>query len=193
MKHHADMPDEQLIHLYLNGNPKATAALAELYKDRIYNSIYTMVHDKHAAEEIFKQVFVIIINNLIAGKTAGDESFLQWAQAISHQLCIDYSRKTKTAMVIEINRQSSGSQSLVDFSVDPAHSNTGYYESHNKIKNMISMLPEQQREVIALNHYAGLSIKEIAGIMKCSVSTALDIMHLGLNNLRKQMTEDKVA
>ena len=68
MKHYADMPDEQLIKLYLNGNPKAMAALAELYKDRIYSSIYTMVHDKHAAEEIFKQVFVIIINNLSSKK-----------------------------------------------------------------------------------------------------------------------------
>lgn len=193
MKHYADMPDEQLIKLYLNGNPKAMAALAELYKDRIYSSIYTIVHDKHAAEEIFKQVFVVIINNLIAGKSTEGGSFLQWAQSISHQLCIDYTRKRKTAMVIEMNRQNSPAECLVDFSVIPAQFTTGYYESHNKIKSMISMLPEQQREVVALNHYAGLSFKEIAGIMKCSLSTALDIMHLGLNNLRKQMMENNVS
>lgn len=193
MKHHADMPDEQLIQFYLNGNPKAMATLAELYKDRIYSSIYSMVHDKQAADDIFKQVFTVIINNLIAGKAAAEGSFLQWAQSISHQLCIDYTRKTKTAMVIEMNRQNNISIELAAFSVAPALPDSGYYESHNKIKSMISMLPEQQREVLALNHYAGLSFKEIAGIMKCSLSTALDIMQLGLNNLRKQMTEGKIA
>ena len=46
--------------------------LVELYKDRIYRSIYSIVQDKHAAEEIFREVFIRIINNLMAGKTAED-------------------------------------------------------------------------------------------------------------------------
>ena len=55
------------------------------------------------------------------------------------------------------------------------------------------MLPDQQREVIALNHYALLSLKEIAGIMKCSITTALDTMKYGLHNLRKLMNEKEIA
>jgi RNA polymerase sigma-70 factor (ECF subfamily) len=55
------------------------------------------------------------------------------------------------------------------------------------------MLPDEQREVIALNHYAGLSFKEIAGIMKCSVTTALDTMKFALNNLRKLMNEKEIV
>jgi RNA polymerase sigma-70 factor (ECF subfamily) len=193
MQHHADMPDEQLIQFYLNGNPKAMATLAELYKDRIYSAIYSMVHEKYAAEDIFKQVFTVIINSLIAGKTAEEGSFLQWALKISHQLCIEYARKTKTAMVIEMHRPDNIETAPVIFPVSPFYGGNGFYENHNQIKNMISLLPEQQREVVALNHYAGLSFKEIAGIMKCSLSTALDIMQLGLTNLRKQMTADKIA
>lgn len=193
MTHYADMPDEKLIQFYLNGNPKAMGTLAELYKDRIYSSIYSMVNDKHAAEDIFGKVFIVIINNLIAGKTAEEGSFLQWAQSISHQLCIDYTRKTKTAMVVEMNRQHVTMLEPAAFMATPVTTSNDYYENHNQIKSMISMLPEQQREVVALSHYAGLSFKEIAGIMKCSVSTALDIMHLGLNNLCIQMSKDKVA
>jgi DNA-directed RNA polymerase specialized sigma24 family protein len=58
---------------------------------------------------------------------------------------------------------------------------------------MIAMLPDEQREVIALNHYAGLSFKEIADIMKCSLTTALDTMKFGLNNLRKLMNEKEIV
>jgi RNA polymerase sigma-70 factor (ECF subfamily) len=54
------------------------------------------------------------------------------------------------------------------------------------------MLPESQREVIVLNHYAGLSFRDIAARMKCSVTTALDMMKTGLNSLRKLMTEQDV-
>lgn len=193
MKYHADMPDELLIQCYLNGNPRAMATLAELYKDRIYSAVYVMVHDKHAAEIIFRQVFTVIINQLICGKAPAKDGFLQWALNLGHQLCIDYARKTKTAMVIEMNRVNNTTMEPAGFSVMPSVSNNEFYENHNQIKTMISMLPQQQREVVALNHYAGLSFKEIAGIMKCSVSTALNIMHLGLNNLRKQMSDDKIA
>lgn len=192
MKHQTEMSDEKLIQYYLNGNPNAMSTLVELYKDRIYGSIFSMVQDKYAAEEIFKEVFVVIVNNLMIGKTAEEGSFLQWALSISHQLCIDYTRKTKMAMVVDMNRESSTPAAAIDFSVPQLEPATAYYESHHKLKSMISMLPDEQREVVALNHYAGLSFKEIAGIMKCSLTAALDLMHFGLNNLRKQMTEKEI-
>ena len=55
------------------------------------------------------------------------------------------------------------------------------------------MLPEDQREVIMLNHYAGLSLKDISDIMKCSLTVALDNLKFGLNNLRKMMVEKEIV
>ena len=192
MKHQTEMSDEKLIQYYLNGNPKAMSTLVELYKDRIYGSIFSMVQDKYAAEEIFREVFVVIINNLMAGKGAEEGNFLQWALNIAQKLCIEHTRRTKMALVVEMNRDSHLTADALDFSVAPPDAEPGYHESHNKLKSMISMLPDEQREVVALNHYAGLSFKEIAGIMKCSLTAALDLMHVGLNNLRKQMTEKEM-
>jgi RNA polymerase sigma factor (sigma-70 family) len=192
MKYQTEMSDEKLIQFYLNSNPAALATLTDLYKDRIYSSIYTMVQDKHVAEEIFRNVFITIINNLLAGKTPEDNNFFQWATQIAHQLCIDHSRNTKLAMVITADNAPQTEQ-VIDFSLPaPIHSAT-YHESHGKIKSMIDMLPDQQREVIALSHYAGLSFKDIAEIMKCSLTSALDTMKIGLNNLRKLMMEKEVA
>ena len=70
---------------------------------------------------------------------------------------------------------------------------TNYHESHGKIKSMIDLLPDNQREVMLLNHYGGLSFNEIAGTMKCSLTTALDSMKFALNNLRKMMMEKEMA
>lgn len=195
MNNHTEMSDEKLIQFYLNGNPAALATLVELYKDRIYSSIFTMVQDKYVAEEIFRNVFITIINNLLAGKTAEQGDFLEWATKTANELCIDYTRKTKLAIVVNDTETVTkpSDKELINFSVPVVASHTSYYDSHGKIKNMIAMLPEEQREVIALSHYAGLSFREIAGIMKCSVTTALDTMKYGLQNLRKLMTEKEIV
>ena len=183
-----DMSDEKLIQFYLNGNPNAMATLVELYKDRIYGSIYTTVQDRHAAEEIFHDVFIQMINKMMAGQTPEDNGFLQWAIKLGHAMCLEHSRKMQMAIVGD---SSTGEVKERPISILP--SNAMYHESHGQIKSMIDMLPEDQREVIMLNHYAGLSLKDISDIMKCSVTVALDNLKFGLNNLRKMMMEKEIV
>lgn len=183
------MTDEKLIQFYLNGDPHALATLVELYKDRIYRSIYSVVHDKYAAEEIFREVFIRIIDNLMAGKTAEEGNFLQWAIKIANGLCMEYSRKTKYSIMSNMDYSKEG---VTDSSLPISKTDTGYHENHGKIKSMIDLLPDEQREVMMLNHYAGLSFKEISETLQCSLNSALDTMKFGLNNLRKLMTEKEV-
>jgi RNA polymerase sigma-70 factor (ECF subfamily) len=54
-------------------------------------------------------------------------------------------------------------------------------------------LPDEQREVIVLRHYADLSFKEIASMTNCSINTALGRMRYGLLNMKKMMTEKEIA
>lgn len=58
---------------------------------------------------------------------------------------------------------------------------------------MITQLPDDQREVVILRHYAGLSFKEIAEITDVSINTALGRMRYALINLRKIMDEKKIS
>jgi RNA polymerase sigma factor (sigma-70 family) len=191
MNYQNNMTDETLIQFYLNGNPNALATLVELYKDRIYRSIYMMVQDKYVSEEIFRDVFIKIIDNMMAGRTAEEGNFLKWAINIAHNLCMEHSRKIKPAVVVSNNEFNT--DNAVVFSVGALQPDNMYHQSHGKIKSMIDMLPDEQREVLVLNHYMGLSFKEIADRMKCSVTAALDTMKFALNNLRKLMNEKEVV
>ena len=65
--------------------------------------------------------------------------------------------------------------------------------SHDRVRRMLDMLPEEQREVIILRHYAELSFKEIADLTQVSINTALGRMRYGLINLRKMMTEKQIC
>ena len=188
MNYPTSMPDEKLIQFYLNGDPNTMATLVELYKDRIYRSVYNIVQDKYVAEEIFQEVFICLINNMIAGKIAEDGNFLQWATRIAQNLCVEYTRKTKQAIVFN-----PAVDAAINFSAPVTLSNSNYHESHGKIKSMIDLLPDDQREVMLLNHYGGLSFNEIADVMKCTLNKALDSMKFGLNNLRKMMMEKEIV
>jgi RNA polymerase sigma-70 factor (ECF subfamily) len=66
-------------------------------------------------------------------------------------------------------------------------------QSYDRIRRMLDLLPEEQREVIILRHYADLSFKEIATLTNCSINTALGRMRYGLINMRKMMTEKQIA
>jgi RNA polymerase sigma-70 factor (ECF subfamily) len=58
---------------------------------------------------------------------------------------------------------------------------------------MLDMLPDDQKEVIIMRHYADLSFKEIAKLTDCSINTALGRMRYGLINLRKMKIERQIA
>jgi len=62
-------------------------------------------------------------------------------------------------------------------------------QTHQNIQALVDLLPEEQREIIVLRHYANLSFKEIATMTNCSINTALGRMRYGLINLRKMMNE----
>jgi RNA polymerase sigma factor (sigma-70 family) len=189
MKSLTNLPDQELIHLYMNGNTEAFASLVNRYKDKIYTSIHLLVKDKYLAEDIFQDSFERVITTLKSGRYTDEDKFLPWVIRIAHNLCIDHFRKIKSKPIIK----TIGDKDIfnvLNFSGPGADQRMMQRQSHEKIREMIDMLPESQREVVILKHYAGLTFGEIAILTKCGVNTALGRMHYAINNLRK-IIEDK--
>jgi RNA polymerase sigma-70 factor (ECF subfamily) len=61
------------------------------------------------------------------------------------------------------------------------------------VRKMIGQLPDDQREVVILRHYAGLSFKEISEITDVSINTALGRMRYALINMRRIMVDNKIS
>ncbi len=192
MKNLKNQPDQELVRAYMNGDSNALSILIERYKDKIYTSIYLLVKDKYLAEDIFQGVFIRIIETLRGGSYTDEGKFLPWAMRIAHNLCVDHFRKVKRSPNIKTSDDRDIFE-VLNFSEAGADQRMMADQSHDKIRKMIDLLPEDQREVIILRHYADLSFKEIAGLTKCSINTALGRMRYGLINLRKMMTEKQIA
>lgn len=192
MKALAKKTDHELIQLFTDGNLEALEALVVRHKDKLYTSILFLVKDKYLAEDIFQDVFIRIIDTMRSGRYTEEGKFLPWAMRIAHNLCVDHFRKVKRTPTIR-NSEDKDIFEVLNFTDDSAETAMMKRQSHSRVREMLERLPEDQREVIILRHYADMSFKEIAAATDCSINTALGRMRYGLINLRKLMVQKQIA
>jgi RNA polymerase sigma-70 factor (ECF subfamily) len=186
------LTDQQLINRFKDGETDAMEILVLRYKDKIYTSILLLVKDKYLAEDLFQDVFIKVIDTLRNNRYTEEGKFLPWAMRIAHNLCVDHFRRIKRTPPIKTSDNHDIFE-MIKFSSDNAEERIMKNQSYDRIRRMLDLLPEEQKEVIVLRHYADLSFKEIASLTNCSINTALGRMRYGLINLRKMMTEKQIA
>ncbi len=186
------LTDNDLINLFVAGNVNALEVLVLRHKDKLYTSILFLVKDKYLAEDIFQDVFIRIIDTMRGGRYTEEGKFLPWAMRIAHNLCVDHFRKVKRTPTIKTGENQDIFE-VLNFTEDSAEDKMMKKQSHNRVKDMLDQLPEDQREVIILRHYANMSFKEIASLTNCSINTALGRMRYGLINLRKMMVQKQIV
>ncbi len=182
------LSDYELIESFQQGNARAFDTLIDRYQEKIYNTILFMVKDSYLAEDLIQEIFIKIIDNIKQKKYAEEGKFLPWALRISHNFCIDHFRKVKRTPTIKTSDDQDIFE-VIKFSDHAADYKMTRSQTHKNIQDLVDLLPEEQREIIVLRHYANLSFKEIAQMTNCSINTALGRMRYGLINLRKMMNE----
>jgi RNA polymerase sigma-70 factor (ECF subfamily) len=90
MKTMNNLTDQQLIHLFIEGNSDALSNLIERHKDKIYTSIYLLVRDRYLAEDLFQDTFIKVIDTVNAGRYTEEGKFLPWVIRIARNLCVDH-------------------------------------------------------------------------------------------------------
>jgi RNA polymerase sigma-70 factor (ECF subfamily) len=186
------LSDNELVQSFTSGNVNALEVLVLRHKEKLYTSIYFLVKDKYLAEDIFQDVFIRIIDTIRGGRYTEEGKFLPWAMRIAHNLCVDHFRKVKRTPVIR-NSEEQDIFEVLNFTEDSAEDKLIKHQSHCRVREMLDLLPEDQREVIILRHFGDMSFKEIAAVTNCSINTALGRMRYGLINLRKMMMQKQIA
>lgn len=186
------MSDQELVIRFCSGECKAIEELINRYKNKVYTYIYFNVRDQHLAEDLFQDTFVKVIKSLQEGKYQENGKLLPWIMRIAHNLIIDYYRRGS-----QLNTCSND-----DFEVDlfnsPKYSELTVEQEiisnqvTRDIRRLIDELPPDQKEIILLRHYLGLSFKEIAEQTNISINTALGRMRYAIINMRKLIKEKDI-
>ncbi len=187
------LPDQELISQFLSGNQQAIEVLISRHKDKVYTYIFLLVKDPVIAEDIFQDTFVKIVNSLVSGRYKDDGKFVSWTIRIAHNLTIDHFRKIKKSNEIQGNSFESFVLNSKKYSVENVEEEIIREQIKNDIRNLVDELPAEQKEVILLRHYGGLSFKEIAEQTGVSINTSLGRMRYALINLRKMIGEKNLS
>ena len=184
--------DQDLVKLYLDGEESVLEELLRRHKSKIYTSIYLLVKDQYLAEDIFQDTFIKVINTLRGGRYNEEGKFLPWVMRIAHNLVIDYFRKEKRTPIIT-SADGTDVLNLIQIYEESVEERMLREQSYTDLRATIQLLPDEQKEVLIMRHYAGLSFKDIAELTDVSINTALGRMRYALSNLRKLMNIKEVT
>ncbi len=186
------MSDQELLSCYLAGGKEAISQLIERHRARLYDYIYMMVKDRELADDILQETLVKAVKVIDSGRYKDSGKFLSWVMRIAHNQVIDHFRAEKQNK--SVNEASAGydilgSQRLSEGSIEDRLVGE---QIEADLRRLVEELPEEQREVIKLRYWVGLSFKEIAEHTEVSINTALGRMRYALINLRRLIKEKNV-
>jgi RNA polymerase sigma factor (sigma-70 family) len=184
MNNQTILDDSLLVRSYMKGDESAFETLLIRHKERVFSYIMMTMRDTQLAEDIFQDTFIKVVRTLKSGKYNEEGKFLPWVMRIAHNLMIDYFRKNKRMPTTNENDE-------YDIFGTIKNDELNFEEQISKkqlksdLRELIRELPSEQKEVIMLRHFCGMSFKEIADRTGVSINTALGRMRYALINLRK--------
>ena len=108
---------------------------------------------------------------------------------IAHNQVIDYfraQRQNKAVTEAEAGYDVLGSLRFAERNVEDAMVSE---QIERDVRALVELLPAEQREVVMMRYFAGLSFKDIAEQTDVSINTALGRMRYALINLRRMIKE----
>lgn len=190
------LTDSELIIQYKNGNEDALSHLINRHQTDLFTFIFYKILDEDLANDIFQDTFMKIIITFKENRYNDEGKFIIWAKRIAHNLVIDHFRlKTKQNKISETSFQNE-EFSIFDLISSPEKNIEEQLigeQIHTDLLRMLEFLPENQKEVIKLRFFDGLSFKEIAEDTGSSINTTLGRVRYALINLRKIMQDHNIV
>ena len=184
--------DQVLLDEYLSGNKEAISILIERHRKRVADYIYMMVKSRDVADDIFQETLIKVIKFLDEGRYTESGKFLSWVLRIAHNQVIDHFRQAKQQN--QVTESDAGYDILNNkrFSDHTVEDKMISSQIQSDIRSLVDFLPDEQRDVVLMRYFNGLSFKEIAEQTDVSINTALGRMRYALINLRKLIQEKQL-
>ena len=182
------MTDDALVKAYIGGDAEAFDCLLARHQDRLFQHIFYAVHDEDLANDIFQETFVKVILSLRKGNYVEQGQFFAWLSRIAHNLVLDHFKTQRGQCSYDEDGQEFADETTSQLACVGREEEMIRMESIEMVQKWITLLPDEQREVVKMRFYQEIPFKEIAEITGVGISTSLARMRYALLNLRKMAT-----
>ena len=184
--------DQVLLNQYLSGDRGAISQLIDRHSNRVRDYIRMMAKDHDLADDILQETFIKAVQVIDDGRYADTGKFLSWMLRIAHNKVIDYFRSQKSAKTINESESGYNVLGTLRFADSSVEDRLISEQIALDVRRLVDHLPQEQREVVMLRYYSGLSFQEIAEQTNVSINTALGRMRYALINLRKMIKDNDI-
>ena len=181
--------DRNLAERLKRGEPPAMAELYDRYGKLAYSVIYRIVRDVGVAEELVQEAFLRVWNRA-QGFDAERGALGPWLLAVARNRAIDYVRSSGGKMArgsLELAYAEHPSV-FINFEADVLSQ-----DSARRVRGALDRLNENQRHVIELAYFEGLSQSEMAERMGQPLGTVKTWVRTALKNLRQELAERPIS
>ncbi len=177
--------DADLIRRLKNREQEAMAELYDRYGRIAYSLIFRIVRNSAAAEDLVQETFIRIWNR-VHGFDEGKGALGPWLLTVARNRAIDYLRSSEgrhRESTFELQRMEQP-ELFCDFEKDILN-----IDRVRILKEAFHRLTPQQKTVIELAYYEGLSQTEMAERMQQPLGTVKTWMRSALRILRQELDE----
>lgn len=187
-----NLPETELIKRCKDGDRNAFNELFAMYENKVINIAYGMLSDREDAYDAAQEVFIKVYKNIASFKE--NSSLSTWIYRITSNTCNDILRKRQRSVgTVSINStydEEEKDMELKDTAPTPAEF-AEMTETQRAVREAISELSDEYREVITLCDIEDLSYDEISGIINCPVGTVKSRINRARNALKKKLSEKR--
>lgn len=169
---------------------EAVAALVDVYAPRVFGLLLRLTGSRDAAEDLTQETLLRVLRTIDSYEHAG--KFEPWLFRIAANLARDQARSRRrrgTAVPLDgamDDEASLASRVERDSPSDPTE-RLEAGEQSRRLLEQLEALPEMDREILLLRHYAQLPFREIADLLGIPLGTALARVHRALAKLRREL------
>lgn len=161
----------ELIRRAMDNDQGAIGQLYEMTYNNVYLTIRMMIKDEDQIHDLLQDTYLRAFASLSQLKEPA--AFRGWVKRIAHNLAVDELRKKKPMAFSSM--VSTDSDEMLDFKDERPGSMPeevmDYQETKRLLSEIMDTLPEDQRAVISLYYYEGISVKGIAAMLRVSENT----------------------
>lgn len=180
--------EKELIKKSQKGDIESFEKLISNYQKKVFNIAFGMMHNHDDAYDISQEVFIRVFKSI--RKFKGQSSFSTWLYRITTNACLDELRKRKNNKnIISIDQEIQLEDGEVFRQIEDDGPTPELVAERNELREIIreaiSKLSDEHKEVIVLRDIQGFSYDDIAEIIKCPQGTVKS----RINRARRMLKE----
>jgi RNA polymerase sigma-70 factor (ECF subfamily) len=181
--------DEELVEACQAGEASAFDLLVARWEDRIRGACYRFLGSEEEARDVAQEAFLKAYRAI--GGFKREARFSSWLYQIATNLCRDRLRRRRTRATVSLEEMEETGGAIAE--TRPGVDERLLQDDLARVvRRAIEALAEEQREVLILKEYEGLTFLEIAQALDVPVSTVKTRLYRGLAQLRQRLEREGV-